>query len=413
MEIGIFQLLPAPETLSDREVIEQALWEVDCAEAGAYGSVWIAEHHLSSFGLVGAPSVYAAAVAQRTRRVRIGYAVAVVPLHHPLRLAEEIAWIGHLSQGRLLVGVGPGFSPYEFGAFGVPLGERHARLEEGAAILRAALSGEPFRHAGRFWSIPPVTLRPRPFGGCAPPFLRASSSAESLRQAARDGVPAMFGLASTAEIAERIAAYRACAAGLGRPAAEIDRQVADFRVLRRVVLAGSDGEALADARRALRWEAATARRVHRAAAGGGVGGGGVGDEAGGTGGGAKLADGSDAHDAGDAADAADAGDAADAADAPDAAEVAGGLVGTPRTVLRELAALHALGVRHIIAWLSFGDLPFAKVRRSMELLRNEVLPALAGDEAPDTTPLPAPAGLASAGRLDRSASGTSAAWKSA
>src|SRR5437879_2052726 len=63
MEIGIFQLLPAPETLSDREVIEQALWEVDCAEAGGFGSVWITEHHLSSFGLVGAPSVYAAAVA--------------------------------------------------------------------------------------------------------------------------------------------------------------------------------------------------------------------------------------------------------------------------------------------------------------------------------------------------------------
>jgi alkanesulfonate monooxygenase SsuD/methylene tetrahydromethanopterin reductase-like flavin-dependent oxidoreductase (luciferase family) len=390
MEIGIFQLLPAPETLSDREVIEQALWEVDCAEAGGYGSVWVAEHHLSSFGLVGAPSVYAAAVAQRTRRVRIGYAVAVVPLHHPLRLAEEIAWIGHLSRGRLLVGVGPGFSPYEFGAFGVPLAERHARLEEGTAILRAALSGEPFRHAGRFWSIPPVTLRPRPFGGSAPPFLRASSSTES-RQAARDGVPVMFGLASTAEIAERIAAYRACAAGLGRPAAEIDRQVADFRVLRRVVLAGSDGEALADARQALRWEAATARRVHRAAAGDG---GGVGDEAGGTGGGAKLADGSDPHPSTEAADAA---------------EVAGGLVGTPRTVLRELAALRALGVRHVIAWLSFGDLPFAKVRRSMELLRDEVLPALAGEGPPGPAPLPAPAGLASAGRLDRSVSDASSA----
>jgi alkanesulfonate monooxygenase SsuD/methylene tetrahydromethanopterin reductase-like flavin-dependent oxidoreductase (luciferase family) len=176
MEIGIFQLLPAPEALSDREVIEQALWEVDCAEAGGFGSVWITEHHLSSFGLVGAPSVYAAAVAQRTQRVRIGYAIAVLPLHHPLRLAEEIAWVGHLSRGRLLVGVGPGFSPYEFDAFGVPLGERHARLEEGSAILRAALSGEPFSYAGRFWSIPPVTLRPRPFQGCAPPFLRASSS---------------------------------------------------------------------------------------------------------------------------------------------------------------------------------------------------------------------------------------------
>ncbi|HEY6323610.1 MAG TPA: LLM class flavin-dependent oxidoreductase [Thermoanaerobaculia bacterium] len=363
MEIGIFQLLPAPEALSDREVIEQALWEVDCAEAGGFGSVWITEHHLSSFGLVGAPSVYAAAVAQRTQRVRIGYAIAVLPLHHPLRLAEEIAWVGHLSRGRLLVGVGPGFSPYEFGAFGVPLAERHARLEEGSAILRAALSGEPFSYAGRFWSVPPVTLRPRPFQGCAPPFLRASSSVESLREAARDGVPVMFGLAATAQIAERIAAYRACAADLGWPAAEIDRQVAEFRVLRRVVLATGDDEALADARQALRWEARTARRVHREA---------------------------------------DGADAATAATAAKSAEVAGGLVGTPRTVLRELAALRELGIRHVIAWLNFGDLPFAKVRRSMELLRDEVLPALAGEVPPD--PAPAPADLASAGRVDRSTS---------
>jgi alkanesulfonate monooxygenase SsuD/methylene tetrahydromethanopterin reductase-like flavin-dependent oxidoreductase (luciferase family) len=372
MEIGIFQLLPAPEALSDREVIEQALWEVDCAEAWGFGSVWITEHHLSSFGLVGAPSVYAAAVAQRTQRVRIGYAIAVLPLHHPLRLAEEIAWVGHLSRGRLLVGVGPGFSPYEFGAFGVPLAERHARLEEGSAILRAALSGEPFSYTGRFWSVPPVTLRPRPFQGCAPPFLRASSSVESLREAARDGVPVMFGLAATAQIAERIAAYRACAADLGRPAAEIDRQVAEFRVLRRVVLAAGDDDALADARQALRWEARTARRVHRAAGDGGEAGGGVGNETGGTGGGAKLADGSDLD---------------------GAAEIAGGCIGTPRTVLRELAALRALGIRHVIAWLNFGDLPFAKVRRSMELLRDEVLPILARDKVSGAGALRDPAGL--------------------
>jgi len=358
MEIGIFQLLPAPEALADREVIEQALWEVDCAEAGGYGSVWITEHHLSSFGLIGTPSVYAAAVAQRTRRVRIGYAIAVLPLHHPLRLAEEIAWVDNLSRGRLLVGVGPGFSPYEFGAFGVPLEERHARLQEGAAILRGALSQETFSHAGRFWTVPPVTLRPRPFRGCAPPFLRASSSPESLRQAALDGVPVMLGLKPTSQIAECIAAYRACRSALGLPAAEIAREVAEFRVLRRVALAASDEEALADARGALRWEAATARRVHGAGAG-----------AAGTP--AKLADGSDAAD--------------------DLPEITGGCIGTPRTVLRELRALRALGVRHVIAWLNFGDLPYAKVRRSMELIRHEVIPDLADGDAA------APVALAAAG----------------
>jgi len=403
LEIGIFQLLPAPETVADREVIEQALWEVDCAEAGGFGSVWIAEHHLSPFGLVGSPSVYAAAIAQRTRRLRIGYAVAVLPLHHPLRLAEEIAWVGHLSAGRLLVGVGPGFSPYELGAFGVPLEERHARLEEGIAILRAALAGDSFSYAGRFFDVPRVTLRPRPFGGCAPPLLRACSSLESLRRAANDGVPVMLGLKPVAQIAEHIAAYRACLAALGRTDAEIDREVAEIRVLRRVAVAPSDEEALADARQALRWEAATAQRVH------GAGGDATARAAGDTAvadpraadsraadpraadpkaGASKagVAKGSDAkagvargEDAkGDGAKAGDAAKLADGSAADAAAEPTGACIGTPATVLRELGALHALGVRHVIAWLNFGDLPFARVRRAMELLRQEVIPRLAG-----------------------------------
>lgn len=336
MEIGIFQLLPAPEGRADREVIEQALWEVDFAEANGFGSVWIAEHHLSSFGLVGAPSVFAAAVAQRTERVSIGYAVAVLPLHHPLRLAEEIAWVDHLSRGRLMVGVGPGFSPYEFAALDVQFAERQARFEEGAAILRGALEEETFSYSGRFWSVPPVTLRPRPYRGVPPPFLRASSGEESLRAAALAGVPVLLGLKPVAEIAERVALYRDVRSRLGRSAVEIDREVGETRVLRRVAVADTDEEALEDASRALTWETRTAERVH---------GGGAGSPA-------PTADGSPAG---------------------KPAEIAGGCIGTPATVVRELLALRALGIRHVIAWLDFGDMPYAKVRRSMELIQRYVL----------------------------------------
>ncbi|HVT59319.1 MAG TPA: LLM class flavin-dependent oxidoreductase [Thermoanaerobaculia bacterium] len=363
MEIGIFQLLPAPETATDREVIEQALWEVDLAEAGGFGSIWIAEHHLSSFGLIGAPSVFAAAVAQRTERVEIGYAVAVLPLHHPLRLAEEIAWVDNLSSGRLLVGVGPGFSPYELAAFGVPLCERQARLEEGTAIVRGALEQETFSYAGKFWSIPSVTLRPRPYRGVAPPFLRASSSEESLRAAALAGVPVLLGLKPLEQIAERVALYRALRSELGLAAAEIDREIARFRVLRRVSLASSDEEAAADARLALEWEAATAQRVHHA--------GGAGDDSRQGSQGVRLADGSSLDE--------------------DAA-IAGGCVGTPRTVVRELLALRALGIEQVIAWVNFGNMPFAKVRRSLELLRREVIPELAA-RPPVAAPAPRIAAL--------------------
>src|SRR6266849_3061465 len=146
MDIGVFQLLPRPATVTDRAVVEQAFWEVDFAERHDFDSIWVTEHHLSDFGIIGAPSVYAAGVAARTRRIKIGYGIAVVPLHHPLRLAEEISWATHWSNGRVLVGVGPGFSAYEFGAYGVPLDERQERLEEGVAIVRRALLGEEFSH---------------------------------------------------------------------------------------------------------------------------------------------------------------------------------------------------------------------------------------------------------------------------
>jgi alkanesulfonate monooxygenase SsuD/methylene tetrahydromethanopterin reductase-like flavin-dependent oxidoreductase (luciferase family) len=357
LDVGIFQLLPAPENLADREVIAQALWEVDCAESGGFDSVWVTEHHLSSFGLIGTPSVYAAAVAQRTRRVAIGYAIAVVPLHHPLRLAEEIAWVDALSGGRVLVGLGPGFSPYEFGAFGVPLEERQARLAEGSAIVRGALTQERFQHRGRFWTIPEVTLRPRPAPDLGRRFFRASSSNESLHEAALAGLPVLLGLKPLGEIGERIDAYRAVRAGLGIPAQQIDREVAEFRILRRVCVAASDEQAWADARGALAWETATARRVH---------------EAGGKGeGSATLADGSSV---------------------TEVPEVPGGCIGTPETVTRELLALRALGIRHVIAWVNFGDMPYPKVRRSMEWLQSQVVPALAHPDVDDLAAAPLTSG---------------------
>lgn len=335
MDVGIFQVLPAPDTVSDREVIDQALWEVDFAEANGFDTAWVTEHHLSSFGLIGAPSVYAAAIAQRTRRIGIGYAVAVVPLHHPVRLAEEIAWLTHLSRGRMLVGLGPGFSSFEFGAYGVPLEERHERLEEGSLILRGLLEGRTFRHRGKYWSVPPVTLRPRPFDGTVPRLLRASSSQESLRRAAASGEPVMLGLKSTEEIEERISLYRSIRSERGVEPQAVDREIARFRVLRRVVVAETDEEALADAQSALAWEVATAHRIHGAGASP-----------------ATLADGSPAV-------------------AP--SEILGGCVGSPATVRNGFEKLRTLGIRHSIAWLNFGNLPYPKVRRSMELLAREVL----------------------------------------
>ena len=330
MKIGVFQLLPAPEPEDDAGVVSRALSEAERAEALGFDSIWIAEHHVSEFGLVGAPSVYAAAIAQRTRRIDIGYAVAVVPLHHPLRLAEEIAWLTQLSRGRILVGMGPGFSPFEFGAYGVPLEERQERFEEGAAVVEGLLSADRFEHRGRHWTIPPVRLRPRPRGGSPPPFFRASSGAASLSAAAERGRPLLLGLKNTDEIARSVEAYRAVRERRGVAPAAIDAEVARFRVLRRVVVADEAAPAKREARRALRWETRTAMRVHEGRS--------------------------------------------EDAPAPDA--IPGGCIGTPAAVVSDLSALEALGIRHVIAWMNFGDIAPACADRSMALMASEVLPVI-------------------------------------
>jgi alkanesulfonate monooxygenase SsuD/methylene tetrahydromethanopterin reductase-like flavin-dependent oxidoreductase (luciferase family) len=342
MEIGVFQLMPAPEGVSDDAVVARALREADFAEARGFDSVWVAEHHLSAFGLASAPSVYAAAVAQRTRRIGIGYGVAVVPLHHPVRLAEEISWLTHVSRGRALVGLGAGFSAFEFSGYGVPLDGRHDRFEEGSAIVRGLLGGGPFEHRGRFWTVPRVTLRPRPFGGVAPKFFRASSGVESLRAAAGAGDPLLLGLKSAVEIRRSVALYRELRAAQGVAASAIDAEVAEFRVLRRIVVSQDGDEARLLARRAFAWEDRTARRVHE----------GIADAA--------------------------------AEKPPD--EIPGSCVGTPDEVAEALGGIEALGVGHVIAWMNFGDLPPDAADRSLDLLASEVMPRLfpvrlAGTEA--------------------------------
>src|ERR1051325_2714554 len=203
MNIGIFQLLPRGRAATDREVVEQALWEVDFAERHGFESIWVTEHHFSGYGSIGVPSVYAAGIAQRTKRIRIGYGVAVVPLHHPLRLAEEISWVDHMSEGRLAVGVGPGFSAFEFDGFGVPLNERHERLAEGLEIVRRALADPEITFEGKR-----LAIRPSPYTRPHPPFYWASTADESLRKASAEGMPFLFGQEPVAQLAQPLEHYR-------------------------------------------------------------------------------------------------------------------------------------------------------------------------------------------------------------
>jgi alkanesulfonate monooxygenase SsuD/methylene tetrahydromethanopterin reductase-like flavin-dependent oxidoreductase (luciferase family) len=236
MDIGVFQLLPRGRAATDREVVEQALWEVDFAERHGFESVWVTEHHFSGYGSIGVPSVYAAGIAQRTRRIRIGYAVAVVPLHHPLRLAEEISWVDHLSEGRVAVGVGPGFSAFEFGGFGVPVNERHARFAEGFEVVRRALAGRsPVRGQA-------AQIHPRPHAP-APPFYWAQHPTSRCAKRARKGCR-FCSDRSRSQRSRNVSSAIARSARRRACRTTIDREIGEMYVLRRIYVAETDAAAL-------------------------------------------------------------------------------------------------------------------------------------------------------------------------
>ena len=164
-----------------------------CEWADQRGALFLglSEHHGSEDGYLPSPLTLAAAIAVRTRHAAITIAALVAPFHDPLRLAEDVAVVDLLSDGRLTLIVGGGYVPSEFEMFGVPMSERPRRVTETVETLRAAWTGEPFPHRGRT-----VLVRPTPTNPTGPPLLLGGTSEGAARRAARiaDGfVPSDLG----------------------------------------------------------------------------------------------------------------------------------------------------------------------------------------------------------------------------
>jgi alkanesulfonate monooxygenase SsuD/methylene tetrahydromethanopterin reductase-like flavin-dependent oxidoreductase (luciferase family) len=136
--------------------------EVEEADRLGFACVWLSEHHATPDGFLPSPLAMAAALAVRTRRIAIGTNILVLPLHHPLRVAEDAAVVDLLSDGRLVLGIGQGYAPQEFAAFGVDRRSRAARLEEGVEIIRRAWEHGETGFSGREWQIPEGRFGPRP-----------------------------------------------------------------------------------------------------------------------------------------------------------------------------------------------------------------------------------------------------------
>lgn len=181
MKFGIMNLFPVSDGASDTQVLRDTLDEIQLADELGFDSIWLAEHHFSKYGILGSPMNFGMAVAERTKRITIGTAVLVLPLHDPLRLAEDIAALDVLSEGRVSIGVGRGYQPSEFAGFGIPLEESKVRYQETLEILRLALSQENFSYHGEIFHYENITTYPRPFTPGGPPILQGTVSPESFR----------------------------------------------------------------------------------------------------------------------------------------------------------------------------------------------------------------------------------------
>jgi alkanesulfonate monooxygenase SsuD/methylene tetrahydromethanopterin reductase-like flavin-dependent oxidoreductase (luciferase family) len=134
-KFGVFSLSQFPDLAKVVESFDNDLGFFELAEQLGYDKVWIAEHLFSTYGLVTSTQVYAAAIAQRTKKIRIGMAVCAIPFNHPLRTASDFALVDILSHGRLDFGVGRAYQPHEFVGLGVPMDQSREMLAEGLDIV--------------------------------------------------------------------------------------------------------------------------------------------------------------------------------------------------------------------------------------------------------------------------------------
>lgn len=200
---------------------EETIRECERAEAAGFDSVWLGEHHNNAL-LYPTPLLGLAAIASRTRRLRLGTGVLLLPLHHPLAVAEEAAMVDVISGGRLILGVGAGYAPEEFAAFGVSIKERGSRLDEAVPLIQRLWCEDNVTHEGRHYRLTNATVSPRPVQRPRPPIWFAGWVEPAIRRAGRLGDAWLGGPSATlGELAGCVRLYREARTAAGREAGDV------------------------------------------------------------------------------------------------------------------------------------------------------------------------------------------------
>ncbi len=191
---------------TQEDAFSEAFNLVDAAESGGMDGVWLAERHFAAPlnplddqgagipSIVSAPLIMASAIAARTERLRIGIAVNVLPLNHPIRMAEEVATVDQVSRGRFDFGVGRSGFARSYEGYGIPYGESRERFQECLDVILAAWTNERFSHQGKYYSFDNVCVLPKPYQQPYPPVRIAATTVDTFPRVGEQGHNIFVGL---------------------------------------------------------------------------------------------------------------------------------------------------------------------------------------------------------------------------
>jgi alkanesulfonate monooxygenase SsuD/methylene tetrahydromethanopterin reductase-like flavin-dependent oxidoreductase (luciferase family) len=244
MQFGWLTLSLSPSPEEDAARIAQQIEQACFAETLGFSDVWLTEHYFTGESVYNDSLMFAAALAMKTSRIRLGFAVVQTPFHHPVRLATQLALLDNLSNGRIDVGLGKGtvYNEYEFVGHGLRSDDSRERMEETVEIIERAWTGQPFEYDGKFHKIKVPALRPKPVQP-KPPLWRSVISPSSFEQCGRLGLPILTARLPVPRIKERWALYDKGLRAGGHDDATRADLLARSALWRNVYVADSDAQA--------------------------------------------------------------------------------------------------------------------------------------------------------------------------
>ena len=353
MRFGLLILSASQSPDEDSGRIDQLLQQACFAESFDFDDVWLTEHYFTGESVYNDPLLFAAALAMRTSRVRIGFAVLQITLHHPVRLAVQLSLLDNLSKGRVDVGVGRGsiYNEYEFVGYGLRSHDSRARMDEAIEVLTGAWTRSPFQHNGEYFQAQLPEIRPRTYQQPHPPLWRSVISPGSFTECGRAAIPILTSRLGLAALKDRWQLYAEGLEAGGHDDATRAQRLGQAALWRNVYVADSNAQAEDEFSSFLVKTRAHMNHV-------------------------RIELNPDDFEIDPAMLNPWTDPAASESEALRYTLDGGSVYGTPARVREELAALRDVGVQHVLCQFGFGAMPHEYVMASMRRFGEQVAPSL-------------------------------------